>query len=196
MTVLVILAHPSAESFNHALAMRAKAALETMGRRVIFHDLYREGFDPLLPAAEIMKGGTLDPVVLRHCREVSDSGGIVFIHPNWWGGPPAILKGWIDRVLRPGVAYRFCEGDTGEGVPEGLLAGKRVLVLNTADTPEEREKVYFGDPLESMWRQCICGFCDITRYRRRVFSVVVASTDRERQEWLDETSTMVREFFS
>lgn len=196
MTVLMILAHPSTESFNQALALRAKAVLEDMGHPVVFHDLYRERFDPVLPAAEVTKGGPVDPTVLRHCREAMEAVGIIFVHPNWWGAPPAILKGWIDRVLRPGVAYRFNEGDSGEGVPEGLLAEKRVLVLNTADTPAEREREYFGDPLESIWRQCICGFCGITRYRRRVFSVVVTSTDRERQGWLDETASIVREFFT
>jgi NAD(P)H dehydrogenase (quinone) len=55
-------------------------------------------------------------VIELHCREIADVDGII-VHPNWWGQPPAILKGWVDRVLRPGVAYRFLEGDAGEGVP-------------------------------------------------------------------------------
>ena len=53
--------------------------------------------------------------------------------------PPAILKGWIDRVMRPGVAYEFLEGDSGEGVPNGLLKAKTALVFNTSNTPEDRE---------------------------------------------------------
>jgi len=53
------------------------------------------------------------------------------VHPNWWGQPPAILKGWIDRILRPGVAYQFLEGDAGEGVPVGLLKAETALIFNT-----------------------------------------------------------------
>ena len=63
------------------------------------------------------------------------------------GQPPAILKGWIDRVIRPGVAYRFLEGDSGEGVPLGLLRAQTALVFNTANTPEDRESLVFRDRL-------------------------------------------------
>ena len=63
------------------------------------------------------------------------------------GQPPAILKGWIDRVIRPGVAYRFLEGDSGEGVPLGLLRAQTALVFNTANPPEDQESVVFRDPL-------------------------------------------------
>jgi putative NADPH-quinone reductase len=65
------------------------------------------------------------------------------------------LKGWIDRVIRPGVAYRFVDGDSGEGVPVGLLKAKAALVLNTSNTPDDREQSAFGDPLEVLWKRCI-----------------------------------------
>ena len=82
--------------------------LRAAGHEVVFHDLYQEGFDAILPDAEIPKGATLDPVVQRHCRDVSQADGYLIVHPNWWAMPPAILKGWLDRVLRQGVAYEFC----------------------------------------------------------------------------------------
>jgi len=69
----------------------------------------------------------------------------VIVHPTWWGQPPAILKGWIDRVIRPGVAYRFREGDAGEGIPDGLPAAKAALVFTTSDTPPEREMAVIGE---------------------------------------------------
>jgi len=50
--------------------------------------------------------------------KIAIADGIVFVHPDWWGMPPAILKGWIDRVLRSGVTYQFLEGDDGEGIPK------------------------------------------------------------------------------
>ena len=67
--------------------------------------------------------GTLRSVTLvaSHCEELARADGIIIVHPNWWGAPPAVLKGWVDRVFRPEVAYRFLEGDTGEG--RYLLAG-------------------------------------------------------------------------
>ena len=106
MRVTVILAHPDAKSYNCALATTVADRLSAIGREVSFHDLYAEGFDPILPAAETPPEASLPETVAAHCREIAAADGVVIVHPNWWGQPPAILKGWIDRVIRPGVAYR------------------------------------------------------------------------------------------
>jgi NAD(P)H dehydrogenase (quinone) len=98
MRVSVILAHPDVQSFNHAIAQAAIAELTRQGHQVVFHDLYVDGFDPALPAGEIPKDAHLSQEIALHCQEISCADGIIIIHPNWWGQPPAILKGWIDRV--------------------------------------------------------------------------------------------------
>jgi NAD(P)H dehydrogenase (quinone) len=143
MNVLVILAHPSEKSFNHAIAETVIAKLKNSGHTVWFHNLYKENFDPVLVAKEIPRDGLDSDNVLHHCYELKESDGIIVIHPNWWGQPPAIVKGWIDRVFRPGVAYEFQEGDNGEGTPVGLLKAKFALVFNTSNTSEERENSIF-----------------------------------------------------
>ncbi len=191
MKVLVVLAHPDKESFNHAIAETAVDRLEDNGHEVTFHDLYREGFDPVLPKDEIPKGAALDPAVGNYCNEISEADGIIIVHPNWWGQPPAILKGWIDRVFRPGVAYEFTGDDSGEGVPAGLLKASSAIVFNTSNTPEERERKVFGDPIESLWRDCIFGLCGIGNVHRRMFGVVVTSTSGEREGWLKDVRDTV-----
>ena len=120
MKISVILAHPRPGSFNHAIADEAAALLRKSGHTVTIHDLYQEQFDPLLPYSEISRDAPLPPAIALHCREIAEADGIIFVHPDWWGMPPAILKGWVDRVLRVDVAYRFEEGDSGEGLPIGL----------------------------------------------------------------------------
>lgn len=196
MHILLILAHPDQNSFNHAIASNAKKTLEEMGHIVRFHDLYEERFDPLLLAPEIPRNACLPPDIAEHCSELRQADGIIIVHPNWWGQPPAILKGWIDRVIRPGVAYRFREGDNGEGVPEGLLQAKAAIVFNTANTPEERENTVFGDPLERIWKDCIFGLCEVPEFHRRMFRVMVTSDDSRRAEWLKEVRDLVRKVFS
>ena len=131
MIISLILAHPDPSSFNHAIARTTLDTLENNGHSVFFHDLYRENFNPILPAAEIPKEGPLAVEVARYCGELTRSEGIVIVHPNWWGQPPAIMKGWIDRVMRPGVAYEFEENDSGEGIPIGLLRARAAIVFNT-----------------------------------------------------------------
>ncbi len=133
--------------------------------------------------------------IRRHCEELRSADGIVIVHPNWWGQPPAILKGWVDRVVRPGVAYRFEEGDSGEGVPVGLLKAKAAVVFNTSNTIEDRERAVFGDPLEALWRRCIFDLCGVRDFHRRTFRVVVTSTLDQRRAWLEEAKTICRRVF-
>jgi len=117
MRISLILAHPDPRSFNHAIAQTALSALRENGHQVAFHDLYAEGFDPLLPAAEIPEGAPLDPRIAAHCAEVAAAEGIVIVHPNWWGQPPAILKGWWIASCAPasltsslkGIVVRECQ---------------------------------------------------------------------------------------
>lgn len=188
MPVSVILAHPRADSFNHAIAATCLEVLEENGHRVNFHDLYSEGFDPVLPQGELERDAPLPPEIGKHCAEIADASGIVIVHPNWWGQPPAILKGWVDRVLLPGVAYEFLEGDSGEGVPRGLLKARSAMVFNTSNTDEEREERAFGDPLETIWKACIFGLCGIEDVYRKTFGVIVTSTDQQRRRWLAEVA--------
>jgi putative NADPH-quinone reductase len=193
--ILVVLAHPDPGSFNHALAAAAAEAARQQGHAVVLHDLHAERFDPVLPRAEFPRGAQLGPSIARHCEELAGADGIVVVHPNWWGQPPAILKGWIDRVVRPGVAYEFQDGDGGEGVPVGLLRARTAVVLNTSNTPAEREQQAFGDPLDAIWRRCVFGLCGVHDVRRRTYGVVVTSTPELRARWLADAADLVRSAF-
>jgi NAD(P)H dehydrogenase (quinone) len=196
MKITIVLAHPDPGSFNHALAGAVAESLSVAGHAVTLHDLYAEGFDPVLPAAELASDAVIPDDIAAWCDEIASAQGIVIVHPNWWGQPPAILKGWIDRVIRPGVAYRFIEGDEGEGAPVGLLKARAAIVLNTANTPDEREREVFGDPLQRTWADCVFGLCGVADVRRRVFGVVVTSTLEQRETWLAEAREMVLACFS
>ena len=191
MKISIILGHPRPDSFNHALARAAATGVRAQGHEPRLHDLHAEGFDPVLPAGEEPKGAELPSLIEQHCREIADADGIVIVHPNWWGMPPAILAGWVDRVLRPGVAYRFLDGDSGDGVPQGLLRAKAAIVLNTANTLPEREARVFGDPLQRIWRDCIFGLCGIERFERHTFTAIATSTAEMRKAWLEEARAVV-----
>ena len=195
MKISIILAHPNKDSFNHAIANTAVDVLMANGHDVCFHDLYAEQFAPLLPSHEFEKDAQLPPEIEMYCREIVASDGIIIVHPNWWGQPPAILKGWVDRVIRPGVAYQFLEGDSGEGIPIGLLKAKAALVFNTSNTPLERELHVFGDPLETLWKNCIFELCGVSVVHREMFKVIVTSTIEQRREWLGKVRETIKKYF-
>jgi len=191
MKVLLLVANPNPGSFCHAIAQTALEQLQSMGHQVIFHDLYAERFDPLLPHAEIPKDAPLDPIIRRYCDEVAQADGFVVVHPNWWSMPPAILKGWIDRVFRQGVAYTF----TKDGV-QGFFQGRRAVVFTNSNTPRDIELSVFGDPLENLWKTCIFGFCGLENFYRRNFEPIIESTLQQRHAWLEEVRQIIQQRFA
>ncbi|HEV7435245.1 MAG TPA: NAD(P)H-dependent oxidoreductase, partial [Pseudorhizobium sp.] len=180
---------------------RACSTLRAAGHDVVHRDLYRDQFEPRLSPDEAYSiGDTLedalarstDPVVQQYRDDLRIADGLLVVHPNWWGKPPAILAGWIDRVLVPGVAYRL---ECADGQPEGLLAIHDALIFNTSDTPADRESEQFGDPLELIWGRCVLPFCGVKRYKREIFRPVVGSPADERIKWLDRVENCVLSVF-
>ncbi|MDY6879623.1 MAG: NAD(P)H-dependent oxidoreductase [Desulfatiglans sp.] len=195
MKISLIIAHPDRGSFNFAIAKRCFDTLVRNGHTVFFHDLYGENFEAILPLNEIPRSIELPEKIQKHCSEISTVDGIIIVHPNWWGQPPAILKGWIDRVIRPGVAYEFIEGDSGEGVPVGLLRAKSALVFNTSNTESTRESETFKDPLETIWKNCVFGLCGVSTFYRRMFNIIVTSSEKQRIVWLREVEETVDRYY-
>ena len=192
MKVLVIVAHPNQGSFNHAIASSAISKLRENGHEIVFHDLYVEKFDPMLPVSEFPEGAELTPELEAHCADLTSADGIVIVHPNWWGQLPAVLKGWVDRVFRPGVTYQPVEG---EALAYGLLKTKSAVVFTTSDTPYDREMEQFGDPLDTIWKNCIFGFCGLDNVYRENFAIVVISTPEQRAQWLDRVQEVVEDHY-
>ena len=195
MRITVLLAHPDKNSLNHAIAETAVKTLTEKVHEDAFHDLYREKFPPVLPTEEIPRDVRLPKIISEHCEEIAQAGGIIIVHPNWWGQPPAILKGWVDRVLRPGVAYTFAEGDSGYGELIGLLKANTVVVFNTSNTRQERELNVYGDPLELLWKNNMLVSCGVKNFYRKSFGVVITSRPEQRQKWLEEVRDITNKYF-
>lgn len=199
---LVVLAHPRPGSLNHAVAARIAESLRASGAEVELRDLYAEGFDPVLRPEETWTAGTdaaelvartTDPLVHAHRDLVAHADLLVAVHPNWWGKPPAILAGWLDRVLVPGVAYAL---DDAGGAPHSLLRLRGVLVVNTSDTPADREAEVYGDPLDAIWRRCLGPYLGDPALERLVLRVVAEADEAQRAAWLAEVAGAARALVS
>lgn len=194
MKVSIILGHPTPGSFNHAIAATTAETLRSLGAVTTVHDLYAEKFDPVYTAAELPRDAVLPPVIEQHCCEIGDADGVIVVHPNYWGRPPAMLCGWVDRVIRAGRAYRFVPDGKGGARPEGLLKLKAALVFTTANTPDEVERAVYGDPLETHWSKVVFGLCGVPVVRRS-FSSVIVSSPEQRAAWLEDVRRLVTERF-
>lgn len=184
--VVVVAAHPDSASFTLALARAAAAAAAAQGAAVAFHDLYADGFDPRMPAAEV--GTTLfaDELTARYAREVLAADVLVVVHPIWFFHVPAILKGWVDRVLRDGVVYELGAG----GKSAGLWRVRSALVVNSANSPEQAESS-MGDPVGRFWRDVVLGPAGVRDVRRVRYAKVLGSSAGQREAWLAEVEAAV-----
>jgi NAD(P)H dehydrogenase (quinone) len=116
---LLVHAHPEATSFNHVLARTATTALERGGWHVDVADLYAAGFATAMTTDERRAYHEavpiIDPLVQAHAALVKRADALVFVYPTWWWGMPAIMKGWLERVLVPGIG--FAKGEDGKVRP-------------------------------------------------------------------------------
>jgi putative NADPH-quinone reductase len=192
MKTLLILGHPKPTSLNHAIAEISVSVLKTLGHEVVVHDLYQERFDPVLPMGEEnLPDAELPEFLQVHLCHFKEAEGIIFVHPNWWGGPPAILRGWIDRVVRNGSCYNF----TKEGVVSHA-GGKIVQIFSTSNTPRDVEMNVYGDPIDNFWKVVVFGLLGTKSFERRNFESVVLSTPEERKGWLDEVAAILKRRFA
>ena len=188
MNASVVLAHPRAGSFNHAVAEAAIRGLVRAGYTVTLHDLYAEAFDPCLHASEVETTTFADELAARHASEIVEADGIVVVHPSWFFQVPAVLKGWVDRVLREGVAF-----SVGEQGVEGRLRAGWALVVTTANAPHDYEIRALGDPLTTFWRACVFEPAGVAAVERMVLGPIRGSTLGTRRAWLERVQEHVAE---
>jgi len=180
MQLLEILCNPRPGSYNLALAASAREKLIALGHEVILHDLYKEGFDPVLSAPELARSYSLDGLVQIHCRELMSADGLLIIHPDWWGQPPALLKGWVDRVFRRGIAYDLEGEEFTEKGWKPLLTGKTGLVFCTSDEESKSSR----RTLEALWTDAILGRCGM-KAACHVLRDMRRTDPAGRRSWLD-----------
>ena len=132
MRALVIHCHPRPDSFTAAVRDRVLDRLRAAGAEVRLRDLYAESFDPVLSRAELDiyedPARNTDPVA-GHVDDIRWCDTLIFVYPTWWYGLPAMLKGWLDRVLLPGVAFEM--PDENGDIKPGLTHITRLGVFTT-----------------------------------------------------------------
>jgi len=170
MHVLVIYAHPLADSVVGALHRAVVTALEQAGHDVDDCDLYAMGFDPVMKPAERRAHNTADPdlsLVEHHVARLRAADALVLCFPVWWYGMPAILKGYFDRVWVNGVAFHL---HTGGRMDPGLHRLKKLWVVCTYGAPWWLIRLVLRDPVRAVIHTGIRGLC--TRHvKSRFFSL-------------------------
>ena len=193
MNVLVVLAHPNADSFNHAIAMRALESLTEAGHDAQLLDLYALGSKAALSAEERVAYHTdrpiLDPMIEAHAELVLGAEALVFIYPTWWSSLPAILKGWLELVMVPGVAFVFDESGK---VQRNLTHIRRIVGISTYGSPRRYVRAINDNGRRTLTRalRMICGMR--TRCRWLGLYAIDTATAAERTRFLARVDKRMR----
>lgn len=159
MKCLLVLAHPVDGSLNAALARAAADEITRAGHDLRVRNLYEAGFPPALTTAERQSYyGHFDrSAVIAETDELQWAEALILVFPTWWFGPPAILKGWFDRVWAPGLAYDHAP-DMGAIRPR-LLQLRQTLVVTTLGSPWWVDWFVLGRPVRKVLKRAILGLC-------------------------------------
>ncbi|MFL1453393.1 NAD(P)H-dependent oxidoreductase [Marinobacter sp. GN3S48] len=180
INVLVILGHPRADSFCGALAEAFCQGARAAGVQLRRLDLSGLDFDPHLHTPS-PNDQPLEDDLCRARELLLWADHLVIVYPTWWGTAPALLKGFLDRLMAPGFAFRTCEGGIGY---QGLLQDRSAQLITTMDTPPLVHRLLYRQPGKNALARATLGFCGMRPVRSLVFgSVKNASTD-QREAWL------------
>ncbi len=137
MSTIIVYAHPGTEGFNSRFLHSVKNFLETKGEEYEIWDLYKMGYDPVLKKEELYTAGNkqISEENSRLQKKIKQASGIIFIYPVWWGGMPAILKGFIDRVFTPGFAFKYRKDKLIKSIPDKYLKDKKVVCFISSGGP-------------------------------------------------------------
>lgn len=181
VNVLVIIGHPRADSLCHALAEQYIRGAAEAGARLERLDVRELAFSRDVDS-RIMQLQETEPDIERARRLLGWAEHVVFVYPTWWGTMPALLKGFLDRVLLPGFAFRHAENAYGY---EGLLTGRSAHVITTMDTPPLVYRLAYRSPGYHAMRRATLRFCGISPVRITPFGPVLESDAAERRRWLE-----------
>lgn len=195
MRFLVVFCHPSRDSFGGALHDLTCRTLAAAGHETRVRDLYGEGFDPVLTREEWDRY-LADPQAnieaqAGHVADLQWCEGLIVIYPTWYYGPPAMLKGWLERVWLPGVTFEIPKSVGSR--PTGKLRNVRLFLgITTSGSPWWWLRL-IGDPGRSLWTRGLRPiFHPRCRYLWRQLHSMNHRTDADRATFLARVESTLR----
>lgn len=178
--ILIIQGHPSQDSLSAALAQAWAEGAQAKGHGVRWLRLGDMQFDPILHGSDPHQQ-TLEPDLLQAQQDLLWAEHTVWVFPVWWGGVPALLKGFLDRTFTSGFAYKFSSGSS---LPVQLLKGRTAELLVSLDTPAWYYRWVQRMPALHQMRITTLAFCGIRTVRTELLGPVIHSDAATRGRWL------------
>lgn len=178
--ILIINGHPNPSSFNFAIAESYKKGALQSNAQVETITIAELQFDPNLKYG-YQKRTELEPDLLASWEKIKRADHLVWIHPVWWGGLPAITKGFIDRLFLPGMAFQYRENSVWW---DKLLKGKTAHIITTLDQPGWYYRLLFARPSVNQLRKSTLEFCGVKPVKVSYIGIIKTADDFQREKWL------------
>lgn len=183
--ILIINGHPNKDSFNFGIAEAYKKGALSKGAEIKEIIIANLDFNPNLQFG-YQKRTELEPDLLESWEKIQWAEHLVWIHPVWWGGLPAITKGFIDRLFLPGFAFQYRENSS---FWDKLLKGKTAHIITTLDQPGWFYRLYFGRPSVNQLRRSVLKFCGISPVKVNYIGIIKGSKLEAREKWLEKVES-------
>lgn len=178
--ILIINGHPNPASFNFGLAEAYKKGALQSDAKVETITIANLKFNPNLQFG-YQKRTELEPDLLESWQKIKRADHLVWVHPVWWGGLPAITKGFIDRLFLPGMAFQYRENSVWW---DKLLKGKTAHIITTLDQPGWYYRLFFGRPSVNQLRKSTLEFCGVKPVKVSYIGVIKTSNSNQKEKWL------------
>ncbi|MBT2620385.1 NAD(P)H-dependent oxidoreductase [Chryseobacterium sp. ISL-6] len=179
--IAIINGHPNKDSFGFALAEAYKKGAdksEAEVREIVISDLQ---FNPNLKFG-YQKRIELEADLLKAWETIQWADHLVWVHPVWWGGLPAITKGFIDRLFLPGMAFKYRKNSVWW---DKLLKGKTAHIITTLDQPGWYYRLFYGRPSVNQLKKSTLEFCGVKPVKVTYVGIIKTSDEKQRLEWLN-----------
>lgn len=186
--IVIINGHPNNESFNYAIVQSYKEGAIASGatvKEIVIADL---DFNPNLKFG-YQKRMELEPDLMEAWSIIQWADHLVWVHPVWWGGLPAITKGFIDRLFLPGFAFQYRPNSI---FWDKLIKGKSARIITTLDQPGWYYRLAFGRPSVNQLRRATLQFCGVSPVRVTYLGIIKTSSPKKRVQWLDKINRLGR----
>lgn len=185
MKTLIIYNHPYEGSYNYAiLESVVKGITRAQGKYEVI-DLDKENFNPVMTSADLLgfvKHQAVDPIAISYAEKIKEADHLVFIFPIWWEMMPALTKGFIDKVIYPGLTYDYKEN--GISMVSLLPKLKATTVITTMNTPKIMYKLTYGNALKKVLIKGTFKKSGMKNVNWISLNMVKMSKVEKRQKWL------------
>lgn len=178
--IVIINGHPNPNAFNFGIAAAYQEGAKLSGAEVREITIANLKFDPNLKFG-YQKRMELEPDLLHAWEDIKWADHLVWVHPVWWGGLPAITKGFIDRLFLPGMAFSYRENSV---FWNKLLKGKTARIITTLDQPGWYYWLFFGKPSINQLKKSTLQFCGISPVKITPLGVIKTANANQREKWL------------